>query len=156
MNTTPGSAEEKSTVPESETIGTGPVRLLPSAPLNVKRPDWPGMRSRWIVPPVPGGWAGFALSEWELHAATWSDLHHHDEYNLVLEGELHVTSGGHTRIARAGDTVVVAAGNLGRYSAPVFARMIAVYGPNPGLSDEEAGYEALPGSGDASTPPGPS
>ena len=89
------------------------------------------MRSRWIVEPRPAGWSDFALSEWELRAAGWSDLHPHTETNLVVEGELHVECGGETVVAAAGDTVTVPAGQVGRYWAPTYARMFAIYGPNP-------------------------
>ena len=106
--------------------------------------DRPRMRTRWIVSPARDGWAEFALSEWELTAAGWSDHHPHTETNLVLEGELHVESGGETVVASAGDTVVVPAGQVGRYWAPVHARMIAIYGPNPdGDVTELLGYWEL-------------
>lgn len=95
------------------------------------------MRTRWMVPPSSDGWAEFALSEWELTAAGWSDHHPHSETNIVLEGELHVECGGLTVVAAAGDTVVVPAGQVGRYWAPVHARMIAIYGPNPAGHDTD-------------------
>lgn len=119
------------------------VSLYPTAQLVSKRSAWQGMRSRWIVPPVPEGWQDFALSEWELEAAEWTDLHHHDEVNIVIAGELHVRAAGTTVIARQGDTVRVAAGNQGIYWAPRYARMIAIYGPNDGHPDENVGYRAL-------------
>src|SRR5687767_13855186 len=110
-----------------------PVELVQRDVLAPLREDWPGMRSRWIVPPRDEGWPDVVLSEWELERAVWTDLHHHDEINHILEGELHVETGGTSVIARTGDTVRVAAGQLGRYSAPKYARMFTVYGPNPGL-----------------------
>lgn len=119
------------------------VELLSSHGLAPLQEDWPGIRSRWIVPPTEGGWSGFALGEWELERAVWTDLHHHDEFNVVVEGELHVESNGQTVIAGPGDSVRVAAGQLGRYSAPAYARMISVYGPNPGRPDESRTYESL-------------
>lgn len=105
--------------------------------------EWPGMRSRWIISPQTGGWGGFALSEWELERAAWTDLHHHDEVNVVVEGELHVECDGKTVVAKPGDSVRVRAGHLGRYSAPKYARMVAVYGPNQGEPDESFAYEQL-------------
>ena len=102
------------------------------------------MRTRWVIPPSEDGWGGFALSEWELTAAGWSDRHPHSETNVVLEGELHVESGGVTVVASAGDTVTVPAGEVGRYWAPVRARMIAIYGPNPEADDTDLlGYWEL-------------
>lgn len=133
----------------SRTAQPSGVELLPSTPLRATSADWPGMRSRWILAPVATGWTDFALSEWELEAASWTDLHHHDELNLVVEGELHVESAGTTVIAGVGDTVRVSAGSLGRYTAPVYARMVAVYGPNPGRADEQFSYTPLASSVDA-------
>lgn len=101
----------------------------------------PGMRSRWIRPPVPRGWEEPVLSEWELRAAGWSDLHPHTETNVVLDGTLYVESGGVTVVAHAGDSVTVPAGQVGRYWAPEHARMLAVYGPNPtGAETDIIGY----------------
>lgn len=128
---------------EPEPTGSPGIDLWKAAELRPSRPDRPGMRSRWVIPPTPGGWSGIALSQWELEGATWSDLHHHDEVNVILAGELHVESQGHTVVATEGDTVRVRAGHLGRYSAPRYARMIAIYGPNDGRPDEHAGYEPL-------------
>ena len=104
----------------------------------------PGMQSRWIFAPLADGWSEFALSEWELREAGWSDLHPHSETNLVVEGELHVESGGKTVVASAGDTVTVPAGQVGRYWAPTYARMYAIYGPNPeGAATEVGEYWSL-------------
>lgn len=82
------------------------------------------------------------VGEWSLWAATWTDRHEHEEVNVVLDGELHVTCDGTTRIARAGDTVVAAPGELVRYEAPVFARMLYVYGPSlDGHATHDAAYD---------------
>jgi mannose-6-phosphate isomerase-like protein (cupin superfamily) len=81
--------------------------------------------------PDTAGWDEPVIAEWELKAAGWADLHPHTETNVVLAGQLYVQSGGVTVIANAGDCVTVRAGNVGRYWAPVFARMIVIYGPNP-------------------------
>ena len=72
-----------------------------------------------------------AFFEWELHAQEWSDEHPHDEYAYVLDGELHVTVQGTTVVAAAGALVRVPAGTRGHYAAPVFARILSVYGPRP-------------------------
>jgi quercetin dioxygenase-like cupin family protein len=91
----------------------------------------PRERGRWIYPPDKDGWRDFALSEWVLERAGASDRHvHHTETNIVVEGELHVECQGRTVVARAGDTVTVPANQIGRYWAPVYARMIAIYGPS--------------------------
>lgn len=88
-------------------------------------------RARWLNKPRTGGWNGVVFSEWELTSAEWNDRHAHDEFNYVIEGELTVECGGVTVVARTGDLVRVADGNLGRYSAPRYARMLAIYAPNP-------------------------
>lgn len=89
------------------------------------------MPMRWVFEPDDDGWNDFALSEWELNAAGWSDVHTHTETNIVLSGELHVEAAGRTVIAQVGDVVTVPAGLTGRYWAPVHARMYSIYGPNP-------------------------
>lgn len=71
------------------------------------------------------------LMEWELLAGEFSDEHPHDEFNIVIEGELHVDSDGRTVVAGVGDTVRVVAGSIGTYRAPEYARMLLVYDHNP-------------------------
>ena len=51
--------------------------------------------------------------------------------DYVLEGRLFVACDGETVEAVTGDVVRVPAGSVGRYWAPEYARMVAVYGPNP-------------------------
>lgn len=116
--------------------------LIARQPTRQLRPHATGMRSRWIIPPRPGGWDQ-AIFEWELEAAKWTDEHHHTEVNVVIEGELSVTSDGLTIVAGPGDAVVVEAGKRGAYSAPRYARMIGCYGPNAGEGDEFGEYEDL-------------
>src|SRR5262245_13254897 len=70
------------------------------------------------------------VGEWILERAAWTDRHNHEELNYVIEGELHVTYDGETYEAHAGDVVIVPAGRRARYEAPVFARMVFVYGPS--------------------------
>jgi mannose-6-phosphate isomerase-like protein (cupin superfamily) len=93
--------------------------------------DGPGMSSRWVRRPDPSGWQEPVISERQLRAAGWADLHPHTETNFVLAGQLYVQFGDVTVVATKGDSVAVLAGHVGRYWAPVFARMIAIYGPNP-------------------------
>jgi len=100
--------------------------------------DGPGMAGRSIVDPDDAGWQDVAVMEWELTAAEWKDRHPHDELNFVLEGELHVESEGTTVVAGVGDTVRVHGGSHGRYWAPVYARMLAVYGPNPDGAESDS------------------
>lgn len=122
---------------DGSSTSTGP-RLIKRAPMTAE-PELTGMGSRWIFPPQPQGWTEFVLSEWELRSAGWADLHPHTETNVVVEGELHVECAGETVVAGAGDTVTVPAGVRGRYWAPDYARMIAVYGPNPDAQSTETG-----------------
>jgi len=91
----------------------------------VPRPDRPRMGG---APAVTAG--PLRMGQWSLTAAAWTDRHHHDETNWVVEGELHVTCDARTEVVRAGETVVVPAGSLARYAAPGFARMLYVYGPS--------------------------
>jgi Cupin domain len=107
--------------------------------------DVDGSRCRWLMGPPPASWSDFVLSEWELRGIGWSDLHPHDETNVVVEGELHVECEGETVVVGVGGTVRVPAGKLGRYSAPGYARMIAIYGPNPtGAKTEYGEYWEIP------------
>ena len=91
-----------------------------------------------------------AVMEWELTCAEWTDRHPHDEFNYVLEGELHVESQGQTVVARTGDLVRVLGGCLGRYAAPRYARMLAIYGPNPTAAGSDSfSFHSLPAEGDS-------
>jgi uncharacterized cupin superfamily protein len=104
-----------------------------------------GPAHRFFNRPASGGWQQPVLSEWELRGAHWTDRHEHDELNYVLEGELHVESAGVTVVGHPGDVVRVAAGSTGHYWAPVHARMLAVYGPNPdGRPATERSYRPGP------------
>jgi hypothetical protein len=110
------------------------------------RADFPareGPKCRDIIGPRPGGWTEPAIMEWELRAESWSDWHPHVEYNFVLEGRLFVESGGVTVEARSGDLVSVPAGAVGRYWAPEYARLLAIYGPNDGRPSRPIEYRKL-------------
>jgi mannose-6-phosphate isomerase-like protein (cupin superfamily) len=98
-------------------------------------------RCRTIIAPPQGGWLEPAMFEWELTAESWADRHLHSEYNFVIEGQLFVESGGVTVEAHAGDVVRVPPGAAGRYWAPKYARLIAIYGPNPGEASAQLGDE---------------
>ncbi|RNL55200.1 cupin domain-containing protein [Arthrobacter oryzae] len=69
------------------------------APLKDQRQ---GLRCRFINASPAGPWDEFILSEWELEACAWEDFHPHTETNFVLEGELHIESGGETVILKPG------------------------------------------------------
>ena len=102
-------------------------------------------RSRRIIAPRRGGWSGVAIMEWELRAQQWIDTHPHDEINFVLEGTLVVECDGESVELSAGDSVLVPAGSTGCYRAPEYARMLAVYGPNPeGRPSAIEGLSPLP------------
>lgn len=111
--------------------------VTPARGLEPVADSYPRMRARWIVPPRQEGWAGYAISEWELIGAGFADHHPHDENAFVLAGELHVEVDGTAVVARAGDNVRVPAGTTGRYWAPEYARMLGIYGPNPGGEPSE-------------------
>jgi quercetin dioxygenase-like cupin family protein len=103
-------------------------------------------KCRTILPPVPGRRSEPALFEWELVAESWTDEHPHSEYNFVIEGQLFVESGGVTVEAEAGDVVLVPAGTAGRYWAPKYARLLAIYGPSDGGPSRRLGYKKLSGN----------
>ena len=105
------------------------------------RSGLPNCRS--IIAPAPGGWTEPALFEWELRGEAWTDEHPHSEYNYVIEGQLFVEAGGVTVEAVAGETVVVPPGATGKYWAPVYARMLAIYGPCEGGASGRREYEKL-------------
>jgi mannose-6-phosphate isomerase-like protein (cupin superfamily) len=120
----------------------------PSTPTKFSRTDLTGHdkpRCRVIMPPVQGGWSEPALFEWELTGESWTDLHPHSEYNFVIEGQLFVESGGVTVEAHTGDVVRVPAGSAGRYWAPKYARLLAIYGPSECGPSRVLGYEKLSG-----------
>ena len=100
--------------------------------------DGPGMAGRSIVDPDDAGWQDVAVMEWELTAAEWRDRHPHDELNFILEGELHVESDGTHGRGRSRRHRPRPGGSHGRYWAPVYARMLAVYGPNPDGSESDS------------------
>ena len=102
-------------------------------------------KCRVIIAPRQGGWSEPAFFEWELTSESWSDEHPHTEYNFVIEGELFVESGGLTVQANAGDVVHVPAGAAGRYWAPKYARLLAIYGPSKGELSRRLSYEKLQG-----------
>ena len=98
---------------------------------------------RTIVAPTPGGWTEPAVFEWELRGEAYADEHPHTEYNYVLEGQLFVEAGGVTIEAGPGDMVQVPAGATGKYWAPVYARMLAIYGPSAGGASRKLSYEKI-------------
>jgi ethanolamine utilization protein EutQ (cupin superfamily) len=100
-------------------------------------------KCRVIMPSVQGARSEPALFEWELTAESWTDQHPHSEYNFVIEGHLFVESGGVTLEAGTGDVVRVPAGAVGKYWAPKYARLLAIYGPSDGGPSGAFGYEKL-------------
>ena len=81
------------------------------------------------------------LFEWELAAESWTHRHPHSDYNFVIENQLFVESGGGTLKAQAGDVVRVPAGAIGRYWAPTYARLLAIYGPSKGEPSKSLSYK---------------
>lgn len=114
------------------TVTTGEViDFWPAEPMKALDGDWGRLRCRFINSKPVGRWDDFILSEWELEACSWEDFHPHSETAFVLEGELHIESEGKTVILKPGDSARVNPGGVGRYWAPVYARMVTIYGPNP-------------------------
>ena len=83
------------------------------------------------------------LFEWELAGESWTDQRPHSEYNFVIEGQLFVESDGVTLKAQAGDVVRVPAGAIGRYWAPTYARLLAIYGRSKGQPSKSLSYKKL-------------
>ena len=118
-----------------------------NTPIKIPRAELGGQnqpKCRVILPPEQGGWREPAMFEWELKGESWSDEHPHTEYNFVIEGQVFVESGGVTVEAHAGDVVLVPARVAGRYWAPRYARLLAIYGPSEGGPSRSLGYERLP------------
>jgi len=90
-----------------------------------------------ILPAPPTGWPQLAMGEWTLARSGWADRHPFDELNYVLEGRLVVECDGEVLEAGPGETIQVFAGSAAHYHAPERARMIYVYGPNPGGEPSE-------------------
>ncbi|GAB2843205.1 hypothetical protein GCM10022221_48100 [Actinocorallia aurea] len=104
-----------------------------------------GPANHAFIPPSAAGRAGVAVTEWELRAQVFADAHAHVELNYVLEGVLHVTCGDVTVVGVAGDLIEVPPGVPGTYAAPDYARMLAVYGPNPqGVPGRLLGFAPYP------------
>ena len=117
-----------------------------SAPIKFPRTEFADPKNpkcRAIIAPEPGGWSEPRMFEWELKAESWTDEHPHSEYNFVIEGQLFVECGGVTVEAHRGDVVMVPAGSPGRYWAPRYARLLAIYGPSEGRKSRALGYEKL-------------
>lgn len=124
------SVDQTTTTPEAPT-GGGAIDFWPAKPVEVLPAYGGKLRCRFINSYPKDAWSDFILSEWELEACSWVDFHPHSETAFVLEGELHIESEGETVILKPGDSARVNPGHLGRYSAPVYARMMTIYGPNP-------------------------
>lgn len=121
------------------------VEIWRASPNMPERPEWDRNRGRFIThSPQSGPWNDPVLSTWELESAAWTDRHPHTEFNFVVAGELIVEVAGERVVLHAGDSVEIAPGQLARYSAPEFAHMVGVYGPNPhGLVSTDFHYESI-------------
>jgi quercetin dioxygenase-like cupin family protein len=84
-----------------------------------------------IIAAPPEGWPDLAMGEWELRGDEVGDQHPHVEVTYVLEGRLVVDCDGERLAAGPGDVVRVPRGRAAYYSAPDYARMLFIYGPNP-------------------------
>jgi quercetin dioxygenase-like cupin family protein len=131
----------------SEVLRPKVPELVGRTPLEVLDTSQARLKGRWIRKPRPEG-HDYALSEWELSGAGFSDRHPHDEVTIVLEGEVHIRVDETTVVGRPGDAITVPAGSAGHYWAPQYARMLAVYGPHEGrVPTEYLGYWEIDGEG---------
>jgi uncharacterized cupin superfamily protein len=122
----------KKAIAQPSTLTTeNAIDSWPAKPMKAMKAAWPRMRCRFINADPVGAWDEFVLSEWELESCGWEDFHPHTETAFVVEGELHIECDGESVILRPGDSARVNAGHTGRYTAPVYARMLTTYGPNP-------------------------
>jgi mannose-6-phosphate isomerase-like protein (cupin superfamily) len=128
---------------ETKTHGANASALAPTrfSPCDSSRDEGPACRT--LLPKTAGGWSEPVIFEWELRGESWADEHPHCEYNFVIEGELFVESGGVTVTARTGEVVKVPAGVAGRYWAPHYARLLAIYGPSAGGASRVLGYQRI-------------
>ncbi|MCB8883730.1 cupin domain-containing protein [Acidisoma cellulosilytica] len=111
-----------------------------------------GPKHKWITPLNAEGWTDPVFSFWEMTAEYWTDRHFHAEWNYVVEGQLFIEVDGIKVELNAGDVGCVPAGRVGHYSAPKYAKMFAVYGPNPnGTKPTDMTYKKL-SDGDSSPP----
>lgn len=121
----------------SDDGGGGARPALVRYPGVTLKPDDRGRRSdcqtvTGHVTDAPGAaWGDVAIHEWELEGEGWEDLHPHDETTYLLAGELVIECDGASVTLHPGDAAVVRGGHLGRYLAHGYARMLAIYGPNP-------------------------
>lgn len=125
--------------------GFNGIDIWRDGPTLPERPEWIGNRGRFITDsPQSGSWTEPILSAWELDRAAWTDRHQHTEFNFLVDGELEVECSGEILVLRAGDSVEIAAGEVATYRAREYARMVAVYGPNPlGLASSDFRYESI-------------
>ena len=139
MNTSTAQKQSRPTPTTCEAIDFWPGERM--APMEIAGPR---LRCRFVNSRPIGPWDDFILSEWELEACAWEDFHPHSETNFVVEGELHIESRGQTVILKPGDAARVNPGGVGRYWAPVYSRMVTIYGPNPeGLESHSFRYEEI-------------
>lgn len=84
----------------------------------------------WVIPPNPAGWSEPVFSFWELTAETWSDHHIHSEWIYIIEGHLFAKVDGVEMEFHKGDIAFIPGGFTGYYKAPVYAKMLSIYGPS--------------------------
>jgi len=107
------------------------IDFWPAGDMTPFEADEPRVRGRWINGVAHPGRNEPTFSEWEIERAGVQDCHPYYEVAHVIEGELFVEAGGRTVRLQAGDAVRVKPGQVGRYWAPVYARIFGVDGPNP-------------------------
>jgi ethanolamine utilization protein EutQ (cupin superfamily) len=92
-----------------------------------------GMDVRQLTEDAPEGLGLPVIIEWKLMAQSVTHGHLRDGHSYVVEGQLSVESGGVTIEAGPGDLVHVPQGEVARYWAGQYTRVLGIYAAGPGL-----------------------
>ena len=80
-----------------------------------------------VVTEADGSPMAAGYMSWKNASFPWTL--NYDEINVVLEGELHIKSGGETSIAKAGDVLFIPKGSSIEFGTPTFVRFVFISYP---------------------------